>query len=177
MDLRWLALTCGGCALVGWSGALLWVGLRSPSPPPPPARWPSTLQGRIRELPPTSLLALLEMERKSGILLLQRGASLGQLRIRDGRVIAAGLQGDGLTLRGIEVVYELLAWADGRFDFIAAEISGADEIGASTTHLLMEGARRLDEGDGLLLPAGPLADAPPQVDALLAGARAIELGE
>lgn len=167
----WLALTCGACALAGWMGAALWVGRRRPALPPRPS-WPSTLQGRIRELPPTSLLSLLEMERRSGVLLLQRGKLVGQLRLRAGQVIAAGLRGDGPERRGVDVVYELLAWRDGRFDFVAAEVGGADEIRTSTMHLLMEGARRADEG---LLVSPPDAE-PVRVDALLAGAVDLELG-
>lgn len=173
----WLAVTCGACALAGWMGAALWSRRRRLPPASPRPRWPSTLQGRLREMPCAALLALLEMERKSGFLLLQRGKLLGQLRLRHGQVIAAGLRGDGPERRGVEVAYELLAWRDGRFDFVSAEIGGADEIGTSTTFLLMEGARRADEAEELLRPPGPMAGEAPRVEALVSGARAIERGE
>ena len=39
----------------------------------------------------------------------------------------------------------MLTWGAGSFDFLAGDVGGVDEIQASTTYLLMEGARRLDE--------------------------------
>ena len=40
----------------------------------------------------------------------------------------------------------MLTWADGRFDFGAVDVDMEDEVNSSTTHLLMEGARLIDEG-------------------------------
>ena len=42
-------------------------------------------------------------------------------------------------------IYEMLGWNAGMFVFTASEITATDEINASTTHLLIEGARLLDE--------------------------------
>ena len=39
----------------------------------------------------------------------------------------------------------MVTWGNGSFDFLAGDVGGVDEIQASTTYLLMEGARRLDE--------------------------------
>ena len=39
----------------------------------------------------------------------------------------------------------MVTWGAGSFDFLAGDVGGVDEIQASTTYLLMEGARRLDE--------------------------------
>ena len=39
----------------------------------------------------------------------------------------------------------MLNWSTGRFQFNLAEIAHNDEIGISTTQLLMEGAKRIDE--------------------------------
>jgi hypothetical protein len=39
----------------------------------------------------------------------------------------------------------MLGWTQGRFEFQAGEVSGEDEIGSSTSFLLLEGARLQDE--------------------------------
>jgi hypothetical protein len=44
-----------------------------------------------------------------------------------------------------ECVYYLLKWSEGRFEFKPGDVASEDRVGASTTQLLMEGARRLDE--------------------------------
>ena len=60
-----------------------------------------------------------------------------------------GSQTTGISSSEIKVgavcVYHLLTWVDGRFDFSGVEVEMEDEVQASTTHLLMEGARLIDE--------------------------------
>ena len=48
-------------------------------------------------------------------------------------------------LSGAPAVYEALTWKSGSFDFLIGDIGGVDEIQSSTTFLLLEGARRIDE--------------------------------
>ena len=43
----------------------------------------------------------------------------------------------------------MVGWTEGEFDFLAGDVGGVDEIQASTTFLLMEGARRLDEANAM----------------------------
>jgi hypothetical protein len=88
------------------------------------------------------------MERKSGILRLERKGATGRIFVREGRVIAARLDGDAApeaARKGAETVYHLLTWSEGRFEFSAVEVEMEDEVQATTTHLLMEGARLIDE--------------------------------
>jgi hypothetical protein len=40
----------------------------------------------------------------------------------------------------------MLTWSEGRFDFSSVEVDMEDEVKSTTTHLLMEGARLIDEG-------------------------------
>jgi DNA-binding response OmpR family regulator len=106
------------------------------------------IQGTLEQLGLSSLLVMVEMERKSGILRLDRPGATGRLFVREGRVIAARLDGDRVpegARKGAACVYHLLTWADGRFDFSAVEVEMEDEVQSSTTHLLMEGARLIDE--------------------------------
>jgi CheY-like chemotaxis protein len=125
---------------------------RAPVEPPPipggPKKQPG-IHGTLEQLGLSSLLVMIEMERKSGILRLEKVGVTGRIFCRDGRVIAARLDGDRApqsARKGAEAVYHMLTWADGRFDFGAVDVDMEDEVKSSTTHLLMEGARLIDEG-------------------------------
>src|SRR5438105_2896895 len=64
-------------------------------------------------------------------------------------IFLTALGGDEERIRGFrqgaDVIYQMLGWTDGRFDFTAVEVEMEDEIRTQTMHLLMEGARRMDE--------------------------------
>ena len=126
------------------------LGSAEPQPVPPPSgsgpNRPTGIHGTLDQLGLSSLLAMIDMERKSGILVLTRGRAVGRIFCRGGRVLSARLEGDGPFVRkGAEVIYQMLNWPDGRFDFTAVEVEMEDEIRTQTMHLLMEGARRIDE--------------------------------
>lgn len=130
------------------------------------------VHGSLDQLSLASLLTMIEMERKSGILLLRRGSQSARLYCREGRVVAARLFSASAptTMTGIDVVYKLLTWTDGRFDFSSAPVRLPGDGGGSRggrpfpslgstpgstvdreldipiTHLLLESARRRDEG-------------------------------
>lgn len=104
------------------------------------------IHGQLEQLGLSSLLLMLEMERKSGILVLRREAETGRLFIVQGRVVRVRMDGKA-TPQGAEAVYHLLTWPGGRFDFSAVEVDMQDEVRTSTTHLLMEGARLIDEAN------------------------------
>jgi len=103
----------------------------------------SALRGNIDQISISSVLVVLEMERKNGILLIESSRGVGRLFLRRGRVIRAATEAP--VLSGAAAVYEMVSWTDGGFDFLAGDVGGVDEIQASTTFLLMEGARRIDE--------------------------------
>jgi hypothetical protein len=116
------------------------------------------LRGEIENLGLPTLLTILDMERRTGMLLVQRQRTLGRLHVRDGRVIRARIEGtkrgDGNLASGAEAVYLMLTWEDGQFELWQAAVEGKDEVGESTTFLLMEGARRVDEARGVIPPPG-----------------------
>lgn len=104
------------------------------------------LQGTLKDVGLSSLLVLLEMERKTGLLALSRSAPSERCRIfiREGRVVTASSDADrGLV--GPLAVYHALYWPEGNFSFSAVPVEVPDQIHMTTTHLLMEGAQRLDE--------------------------------
>jgi CheY-like chemotaxis protein len=103
----------------------------------------SALRGELDQISLSSVLVVLEMERKNGILLVERANETGRIFLRKGRIIRAAI--DEPQLAGAIAVYQMVTWGAGSFDFLAGDVGGVDEIQASTTFLLMEGARRLDE--------------------------------
>jgi DNA-binding response OmpR family regulator len=102
--------------------------------------------GALEHVGLPALLTLLERERKTGVLsLLRRDPPLSAaLYFRDGRLHDARLDGRR-SLRRAEAVYDLLRWDTGRFEFVARPLEVRDQIGLTTTELLLEGARRIDD--------------------------------
>jgi two-component system, OmpR family, response regulator len=102
------------------------------------------LRGRLEEFGLATVLTFLDLERRSGQVLLLTGEKTGRVWLRGGRVISARIEGSRRVNRA--AIYELLSWDRGRFAFTQEQpSSAADEIGAPTVQLLMEAARRTDE--------------------------------
>lgn len=121
-------------------------------PPPPTATLPpntgptSGLRGSLDQLGLASLLSMMELEKKAGRLQLTRhdGMASGTIILRDGRVIRAELMGNPPVV-GPPAVYEMLSWTEGQVEFRPEAVDGPDTVNATTTFLLMEGARIVDE--------------------------------
>jgi CheY-like chemotaxis protein len=107
------------------------------------------LSGRLEQLGLSSLLVMMEMERKDGVLQLQHASDkkVGRIFIRKGQVIQARIDKDDVDRNGAHSVYHMLTWSKGRFHFTAMDIEMEDQVHASTTSLLMEGARLIDESN------------------------------
>jgi DNA-binding response OmpR family regulator len=107
------------------------------------------LRGDLAQIGLSSLLILVEMERKTGLLQLRAPAAgpTAQVLVREGKVVHARLDGRDEPVDAA-CVYHLLTWAAGEFEFTACLVEGDDRIDASTTQLLMEGARLVDEDRG-----------------------------
>ena len=115
------------------------------------------LLGRLEQVGLSALLTLLEMERKTGILVVERESGrpggtrrlgpTGRIFLKGGKVMSARLDNQSAPVNA-ECIYQMLRWAAGAFEFNEVEVDMTDEIGTTTTHLLIEGARRIDEGEG-----------------------------
>jgi two-component system OmpR family response regulator len=111
------------------------------------------LRGSLANFGLSSLLMVIELERMSGILTLDGPIGAGRLALREGRVVRARIDGDDRA-RGAHAIYQMLEWAKGTFAFDAGEVGGDDQIERSTSFLLMEGARLVDERAHLLKQQG-----------------------
>ena len=102
------------------------------------------LRGMLSEIGLGSLLVMLEMERKSGILIIETETATARFFLRKGHIMRAEL--DGVSpVSGATAVYGVLGWKEGQFEFLIGDVGGVDEIQTSTTFLLIEAARRADE--------------------------------
>jgi len=101
-------------------------------------------RGRLEEVQLPSLLSILEMERKTGLLDLRLEGGKTRLHLRKGRVLRAhrvGREGP----RDAELIYGLIPTSRGSFDFRPAPVVVRDTIRCSTAQLLLEGIRRMNE--------------------------------
>lgn len=105
----------------------------------------TTLRGELEHVAPGALLSFLEMERKTGVLLLI-GSHVARVFCREGRVIRAEVEGRARQ-PSREVLMTLLDWNSGQFEFSPQDVPGADEVRSPATALLLEHAKRRDEND------------------------------
>jgi len=125
------------------------------------------LCGDLEQVGLAGLLALIELERKTGRLTLRSSDGLcAHLVAREGRIIQAEIEGAGQAaadggLAGhrtrtaadagarpaadLDCVHRVMAWGAGQFEFMACAVDGPDRLQRSITHLLLEGARLMDE--------------------------------
>ncbi len=107
----------------------------------------SDLSGSLSEIGISSLLVLMDMERKNGVLTIVREGdsdAAARLYFRNGSPIAADLVGLEEP-RNELAIYFMLEWTHGSFSFESRTVEREAEIESGTTALLMEGARRIDE--------------------------------
>jgi len=112
------------------------------------------LRGRLEQFGLATVLTFLDLERRSGELVVvadDANNRVGRLWLRHGRVLRARI--DGSRRLNKSAVYDLLGRECGRFTFIQMELDGlADELGVPTMQLLMEAARRVDEAAAAAAP-------------------------
>jgi hypothetical protein len=111
----------------------------------PDTQWPTALTGALEHVGITSVLMLLEMERRTGILELRYGRRAGLLSVREGRIVNATL--NRRPLPRCDALCELVRWTNGQFVFRVGEVelSGDEAAPLPTAQLLLEVARRADE--------------------------------
>ena len=103
-----------------------------------------TLRGDLEQVSLPSVLNFLELERKTGILLLV-GEYTARVFISSGRPLRVEREGDGSDVPPRQLMNQLLSWKNGQFEFAVDEVTGSDELQCSLMALLIDHARVSDE--------------------------------
>ncbi len=104
-----------------------------------------SLGGSIEQFGIASILTMLEGEKKSGVLKVEapeHGKAIAFFR--GGRVMSAKLMDDS-SWTNQHAITRLLGWSKGTFAFTGGKVEVEDEMRTTTTHLLLEAARLIDE--------------------------------
>ena len=102
------------------------------------------LRGRLEQFGLATVLSFLDLERRSGQILIVADDKMGRVWLRGGQAISARIEGSRRVNRA--AISELLSWDSGWFAFTQEDLPCAlDEIGVPTAQLLMDAALRTDE--------------------------------
>jgi hypothetical protein len=113
----------------------------------------AVLRGDLDKVGLSTVLTILEMERRTGLLVVKHGRQTVRIEVRGGHVVRARGEGPRQPA-GADAVYLALGWPGGQFQLFDVRVhTGRDEIGLRTAFLLMEGMRRLDEARGAAVDA------------------------
>lgn len=99
------------------------------------------LTGTFDDLSFAELLQLLNLGRKTGMLIVRQGKQEAVVHIRDGEVVDAVAD----MIEGQDVIYRLLGWKEGEFEFTRTVKPVKRSIRLTTETLILEGMKRLDE--------------------------------
>ena len=98
--------------------------------------------GRIRGITLFGFLQLLEVEKKTAVVVVHGPATEGRFYFDDGRLVHAHTR----RLDGLDAAYEILAWADPTVEIFYKRRTREQTVREPLQHVLMEAARLLDEG-------------------------------
>ena len=120
-------------------------------PPAPPGgeEWTvrmSGMRGSLSLIGLPTVLTTLEMDRKSGVLVVVADElkAKARLEVQKGILVRATIDGKSEPANA-ELIYALIPCVKGKFDFRPKVITAEDEIRAPMSSLILEGARRADE--------------------------------
>jgi DNA-binding response OmpR family regulator len=115
------------------------------------------LSGRLEEIDLLDLVQTLELDQRTGALLLSHGERTGTLYFRDGMIVQADIR----SPKREEPLFVLLGWKTGRFMFLSEAQPERLPITASVANLLFQDLRTLEEHERLAQADSP-ADTPSQ---------------
>lgn len=100
------------------------------------------IRGDLRDMSVSDLIQHYCQEGRAAELVIERGDQQAELYFKEGKIQHARLGNE----QGEEVVYRLLTWKSGEFELKSGVEPPAVTIQHSWSSILLEGARRLDEG-------------------------------
>jgi hypothetical protein len=105
------------------------------------------LSGTLEDLNFAEIVQVVNQGRKTGELMVKRRQEEARVLFFQGEVAKAGLWGHQhhTEIEGAEVVYRLLGWREGEFEFHRSNGWMRRTIQESTDELILEGMKRLDE--------------------------------
>lgn len=109
--------------------------------------------GRLDEVNVLDLIQMLELDQKTGALVLSHGERTGTLYFQDGTILDADIR----SPKREEPLFVLLGWKAGRYLFLPDAMPERMPITASLAHLLFEDLRKLERRDE---PIAVAVDAP-----------------
>jgi CheY-like chemotaxis protein len=106
----------------------------------------TAFRGTLDQIGLPSILSLVDMERKTGmlVLILEPAKEKARIYFYEGNVVRAHYDKKDKP-KNAELIYELLARTEGKFEFRNMIVDSKDEVRSPTAHLLLEGARLIDE--------------------------------
>ena len=108
------------------------------------------LYGSLKEMSVADLIQHNCQDRKTAQLTVERNGKKAQIFFREGAIVHATLG----PVQGEEAVYQALTWDDGKFVLETGTPSPAVTIQRSWSSILLEGAKRADEGQDETTPIG-----------------------
>lgn len=109
------------------------------------------MSGRIEEVDLLDMIQTLELDQKTGALVLSHGERTGTLYFRNGVIVEADLR----SPKREEPLFRLLGWKTGRFLFIPDAAPEQMPITASMANLLFQDLRALQEHEQEALRSAP----------------------
>ena len=103
-----------------------------------------TLRGDLAQVSLASVLSFLELEKRTGVLLLV-GDNTARIYIDAGRPLKVDIDGAPSESSQRTMMGQMLDWTMGQFEFGAQDVACPDELRTSLTALLLEHARVQDE--------------------------------
>jgi DNA-binding response OmpR family regulator/predicted regulator of Ras-like GTPase activity (Roadblock/LC7/MglB family) len=116
----------------------------------------AVVQGNLRSLSLPNIVQINCAERNEALLRIRQAGQEGKVYFAEGNVVHAALG----KKTGADAVYELLTWEEGEFELQMGVSAPKRTIEGSWSGLLLEGARRMDEGMAGLVDLELLTDEP-----------------
>jgi CheY-like chemotaxis protein len=111
---------------------------------PPPGQVAPALRGDIAQMSVATVLTVLEMERRSGVLKVQSDTQRkSEVHVIEGALVATVLDGKGCV--PVEALREVLSWKAGRFWFRPSDVVATPADVYSISGVLIDALRLEDE--------------------------------